>query len=40
MSKAVKGGAPISMGIDHPGYQHVIDSVPEVARKSLAEDLD
>jgi hypothetical protein len=40
MAKAVKDGAAISMGIDHPNYQHVVDSVPEDTRKSLAADLD
>ncbi|MGD2081577.1 MAG: DUF3501 family protein [Chromatiales bacterium] len=40
MSRAVKEGAAIGIGIDHPEYQHVVDSVPEATRRSLAEDLD
>ena len=40
MSRAVKTGAGISMGVDHQSYAHTVDSVPAATRDSLAEDLD
>jgi hypothetical protein len=40
MTRAVKTGAGISMGIDHQSYAHAVDSVPAATRESLAEDLD
>lgn len=39
MVKAVKQGAAISMGIDHPAYTHQVDPIPAVTRDSLAKDL-
>ena len=39
MVQAVKQGAAISMGIDHPAYTYKIDPVPQGARDSLAADL-
>jgi hypothetical protein len=39
MIKAVKNGAAVSVGIDHPAYQHSVMPVPEPARASLAQDL-
>ncbi|KPK67957.1 MAG: hypothetical protein AMJ84_11970 [Acidithiobacillales bacterium SM23_46] len=40
MVRAVKQGAAIAMGSDHPAYQHSIDPVPPAVRDSLAADLD
>ena len=39
MIKAVKSGAAISMGIEHPAYTHSVSPVPEATRASLAQDL-
>lgn len=39
MVRAVKSGAAVSMGIDHPAYSHVVESVPEPVRAALASDL-
>lgn len=39
MVAAVKDGAPIGMGIDHPHYTHAVDAVPQNVRDSLAADL-
>ncbi len=39
MARAVKQGADIGVGIDHPEYRHRIASLPRVARDSLAADL-
>jgi hypothetical protein len=39
MIRAVKGGAAISMGIEHPAYTHSVSPVPEATRASLAADL-
>ena len=39
MVRAVKQGAAISMGIDHPAYTHQVDPVPAATRDSLAQDL-
>lgn len=36
---AVKSGAPIAIGIDHPALSYRIDPVPEPIRASLAADL-
>jgi hypothetical protein len=38
MANAVKGGAGLSMGIDHPNYRHAV-SVGEPTRGCLAQDL-
>lgn len=40
MVAAAKGGAPISMGIDHENYTHSVDPVGEASRASLVADLD
>jgi hypothetical protein len=39
MIKAVKSGAAVSMGIDHPAYTHSVSPLPEAVRASLAQDL-
>jgi hypothetical protein len=39
MIKAVKQGAAIAMGIDHPAYTHQVDPLPQIVRDSLAQDL-
>jgi len=39
MVRAVKQGADIGAGIDHPAYRHQISAVPQVTRNALAEDL-
>lgn len=39
MAAAVKQGASISMGIDHPAYAYSADPVSQNIRDSLAEDL-
>lgn len=39
MVKAVKQGAPVAMGIDHPAYTHQVDPLSAPIRDSLAQDL-
>jgi len=39
MVAALKGGADLSVGIDHPNYEQAV-TVDEAARASLAQDLD
>jgi glycerol-3-phosphate dehydrogenase subunit C len=39
MSRSLKQGALLSMGVDHPNYQATIDPVPPAARTSLLRDL-
>ena len=39
MVRAVKRGAAVAMGIDHPAYTHQVDPVPAATRDSLAQDL-
>jgi hypothetical protein len=39
MVAAVKGGAAVSIGIDHENYRHAVDPLPQVSRDSLARDL-
>jgi glycerol-3-phosphate dehydrogenase subunit C len=39
MSRSLKQGAGLSMGVDHPNYQATIDPVPPAARTSLLRDL-
>ena len=39
MVKAVKQGAAIAMGIDHPAYDYQVDPIPPAVRDSLAQDL-
>lgn len=40
MAAAVKKGAAISAGVDHPQYRHQMNPVPDGVRKSLVADLD
>lgn len=39
MCKALKSGAKISMGVDHPKYQVAIDSLPPGVQASLVNDI-
>jgi len=39
MAEAVKKGARVSMGIDHPAYTHAAEPIPPNIRDSLAADL-
>jgi hypothetical protein len=39
MSKAVKSGGAIHMGVDYPGYQHQLTPVAQATRDALAKDL-
>lgn len=39
MIAAVKGGAAIGVGVDHPEYTFALEPVPENVRASLANDL-
>jgi hypothetical protein len=39
MVSAAKDGASLSMGIEHPAYQHRVDAVPAAISRSLAQDL-
>ena len=39
MSNAIRSGAVIAVGIDHPVYQHSIDPLPDIVRDALADDL-
>jgi hypothetical protein len=40
MRKALKAGAALSIGIDHPKYRHRVQPVPAAVRDALAADLD
>jgi len=39
MVRAVREGADVAIGIDHPAYRHAVDPIPRTARDSLANDL-
>jgi len=39
MAAAVKNGATVSMGIDHPAYTYAVEPIPQNIRNSLAGDL-
>lgn len=39
MVAALRAGADLSMGVDHPEYQHRLEPVPDAVRCSLCEDL-
>jgi hypothetical protein len=39
MSRALRQGAGLSMGVDHPTYHTTLDPVPPAVRASLLEDL-
>ena len=38
--RALKGGAPLAIGIDHAHYQHAVDPLPESIRAALALDIE
>jgi hypothetical protein len=40
MVKAMKGGADLSMGVDHDHYRHSLSPVPAAVRDALRCDLD
>jgi hypothetical protein len=40
MCDALKQGASLSFGIDHPNYRHAVPGVADSVRESLAGDLD
>jgi hypothetical protein len=40
MVAGLKGGAPFSIGIDHPNYQHQISPAADNVRAALVADLD
>jgi hypothetical protein len=40
MVAALKGGAALSAGIDHPAYHHAATPVPSTLRAALLADLD
>lgn len=40
MKQALKGGAALAMGVDHPEYRHEVRNVTDAVRKSLVSDLD
>jgi len=40
MVRDFKNGAKLSAGIDHPEYNHTVESVPGNIRQSLLQDLD
>ena len=39
MAEAVRNGAAVSMGIDHPAYTHAAEPIAQNIRDSLAQDL-
>jgi len=39
MVAAAKGGAAVSIGMDHEAYRHAIDPLPQAARDALVRDL-
>ena len=39
MASALRSGARLALGIDHPAYRHRVDPVAESVRQSLAGDL-
>jgi hypothetical protein len=40
MVGALKAGAPLAMGVDHPACTVRLDAIPENVRASLVQDLD
>jgi hypothetical protein len=40
MIEALKGGAPLSIGVDHPNYRHSVSPLPGPVRDALLRDLD
>jgi hypothetical protein len=39
MVAALKAGADVGMGVDHPKYQILIDEIDPVSRQALVNDL-
>jgi hypothetical protein len=39
MIAAVKSGAAIGVGVDHPEYTAAVEPLPEAVRASIAQDL-
>jgi len=39
MARAVREGAAVAVGIDHPAYRYAVDPIPRTTRDSLANDL-
>lgn len=39
MKQALKAGAALAIGLDHPNYQATVEAVPEPVRASLLSDL-
>ena len=39
MVSALRAGAALAVGIDHPAYRFAVDPVPQVVRDSLVKDL-
>lgn len=40
MVLAMKSGAPLSIGVDHPNYRHALNPLPGSVRDALRQDLD
>lgn len=40
MITTLRKGAPLTAGIEHPAYHHIVDPVPENIRQALLADLD
>jgi hypothetical protein len=40
MAEALKGGASLSVGVDHPSYYHAISALDETVRSALLADLN
>ena len=40
MIAALRGGAPLAAGIEHPQYRHAVSPLPEATRAALLADLD
>ena len=40
MAQALKNGAPLGIGVDHPEYAAQIPAVGEATRRALAEDIE
>ena len=39
MAAALKGGAALSAGVDHPAYRHALEPLPDNVRRALIADL-
>jgi hypothetical protein len=40
MVEALKGGAPLSIGVDHEVYRYMVSPLPDQIRDTLSRDLD